>query len=453
VVTDVGEKRGIAIARGCEQMRSAFLQLMNRASADDPAPLLIFAVDGEKEVDGLAGVGPKSRHRGLFMPAADESFILIDASGDPAPIAFHEYAHELLNANTSFKVQTWFEEGFAEYFSSFDATARKANVGRVQVEKLRFLRQNGKLMRFADLVHADQNSVIYRQNGPAQEMFYVESWLLVHYLFDHGAIGRAEPLFSLMAAGMPLDEAVEQAFGMKTEKLERELLEYAQGQRFRFFSLPLANDASEERITTRFLSDVSAAALQAEVRWHNAEHSKKGAAGFAAEYRMLLLQEPQNAIALRGLGLALLAMGDYQGAFIALRDAVRIQPEDVLNHHALATLLTAALESGQANNSQLTAQSEAEVCAKLDPNFADAYALIASALVQKGEGDRAESVLRRAIQLSPRSEAYQLQFAEIQFRNRDYAPALALLQQLKNSHDPAVAKRAETFLAASARKP
>ena len=80
VVSDVGEKRGSEIARRCEQLRAAFSILMKRATTNDPAPLLIVAVNGEKEVAELAGeknrrsVGPGrmlNRHRSrCHCPAA-----------------------------------------------------------------------------------------------------------------------------------------------------------------------------------------------------------------------------------------------------------------------------------------------------------------------------------------------------------------------------------------------
>jgi hypothetical protein len=54
VITDAGDKRGIEVAAHCEQMRAAFRVLMAKATADHPAPLLIFAVKSQQEVDDLA---------------------------------------------------------------------------------------------------------------------------------------------------------------------------------------------------------------------------------------------------------------------------------------------------------------------------------------------------------------------------------------------------------------
>lgn len=345
VITDVGEKRGLEIAQRCEQMGAAFSVLMNRATTPDPAPLVIFAVSGQKQVDDLLNGGHgKSRHAGVFLSGSDENFILLDASEDPWPIAFHEYAHELLNANAVSNVQTWFEEGFAEYFSTFESSSTRFELGRVPLRELRFLRRNGKLMRLADLISVNQNSQIYNQNGPAQELFYAESWLLVHYLFDHQLVGRAEPFFALMAGGRPLNEALQTSFGMSMQKLESELLNYARGESFRYFSLPMPRKLSNALAANR-LSEVTIAALKAEVRWHGKlDHSEDEAEQSASEYKSLLAREPGNANALRGLGLAMLELHHYDSSLQYLLQAVSAAPNEAVNQHALSLLWAAAPE-------------------------------------------------------------------------------------------------------------
>jgi tetratricopeptide (TPR) repeat protein len=451
VVTDAGEKRGVEIARRCERMRAAFSLLLNRANISDPAPLLIFVLNGEKEVDELGDTwASKSRHMGLFLPGAGQSFILIDASGDPWHAAVHEYAHELLNANTSSSTQTWFDEGFAEYFSTVDFTRDRVELGRVPVRELQFLRANGKLMRLADLVRINLNSETYTQNGLAQEMFYAESWLLVHYFFDHQLIGRVEPFFSLIAAGATLDEAVEKSFDMSTRKLEEELVSYAKGEKFRYFSLPSSRDDSALQAEVEPLSPVTVTAFELQLRWNGRrEHSKSEAQAFRAEYQSLLTREPRNSVALRGAGLASLGMEDYERSFQFLRGAVELDPGDPLNHYSLSLLLSAGEAAGFPNLHWASLERESEACTRLDPSFADAYRLAASAWLRKGEFERAESAMRRAVSLSPRSEIYKLQLADIELKKHEYAHALALLQELKNSRDPEIARQAGYFLSSN----
>ena len=445
VVTDLTTKRGVEVARRCEQMRAAFALLMNRAKTHDPAPLLIFALDGQKEVDEFAGDSDRGKHAGLFLPGTDQSFILVDASGDPWHAVYHEYAHELLNANTSTAVQTWFDEGFAEYFSTLEPSSKGMRLGMVPVAELQFLRQNGKLMRMADLIAVRQDSQAYNQNGPAQAMFYAESWLLVHYLFDRQLISRAEPFFALMANGKPLEEASQLEFGMSPAQLESDLLEYAKGERFRYFSLP-PTDASVEA-TVAELSPATAQALAADVRWHTkSEHSHEAAAAHAAELRTLLQSEPNNLAVLRQLGMALSGMGSRQEALDVLTRAVNAGGTDVLNHYALAVTLLSDPSKSANLASAGSIDRELAICAQLDADFADVYRLQALALAEQGLLERATAVMRKAFILAPRSEVYELALADLELKKHDWAPAVALLQELKSSHNPDVAKQAEYFL-------
>jgi len=451
VITDAGEKRGIEVAAHFEQMRAAFSVLMAKSRADDPAPLLIFALKSQQEVDDLAqNRGSKLRHSGIFFPGTDQSFILLDVSGDPWHTVFHEYAHELLHANTSAAVQTWFEEGFAEYFSTLDAGSKNIEIGKVPIGELQFLRQNGKLMRLADLVRVDQNSEIYNKNGPLQAAFYAQSWLLVHYLFDHQLINRAQSFFLAMSAGAPLDQAVVNAFGMKTVELEEELISYARGERFRFFSFPPVNAGLPPAPIVERMSEITAIAHKLEVRWHaRRDRSKASSESYVNEYQALVVRDAANSSVLRGLGLALLEVGDYSKSLQYLRQAVQIEPGIALNHHALAELLRAMDSNGAEDvHRGFSVEQEAKACSAIDPHFADAYQLRAWAHARRGDFDSAASLMRQAIVLSPRMESYTLNLADIELKVHDYGPALALLHQLQNSRDPEVVKRAEYFLSA-----
>src|SRR5215472_12578259 len=172
-------------------------------------------------------------------------------------------------------------------------------------------------------------------------MFYGESWLLVHYLFDKQWIDRATPFFNLMTAGTPLDDATRKAFGTSTLQLEDELLSYAKGGRFLCFSVPVARDDFRESVDVQLLTEIMVAALKAEVRWHGKiVHSAKEIAEYTTEFKSLLARDPNNSVALRGLGRALLELKDYDGSLRYLRQAVESDPKDVQNHHSLSLLLS-----------------------------------------------------------------------------------------------------------------
>ncbi|HVR23395.1 MAG TPA: hypothetical protein VMU26_08730, partial [Candidatus Polarisedimenticolia bacterium] len=123
VVTDAGEKRGREVAMRFEQMRAVFGALMTKANINLPIPLQIVAFRNGKELRQFSPLfkGKPIELAGLFQQGSDRSFILLDmAVENPWTVVFHEYAHQLMNGNLQGEFDPWFQEGFAEYFSSIE---------------------------------------------------------------------------------------------------------------------------------------------------------------------------------------------------------------------------------------------------------------------------------------------------------------------------------------------
>jgi Tfp pilus assembly protein PilF len=193
--------------------------------------------------------------------------------------------------------------------------------------------------------------------------------------------------------------------------------------------------------------------MKADMRWHaNVVHSSDETSQYLTELKSVLNREPGNTIALRGLALALTEQKDYQGALRYLRQALDRDPKDARSHRAFSVLLGALEAAGSPDPAGNSSYEEAAICARLNPGYADAYRLMGFSLMRQGEYDQAESMMRKAVALSPRSEVYRLNLADIELKKQEYAPALALLQELKNSDSPEIAKQAEYFLAASVDK-
>src|SRR5437588_7242873 len=146
VMTDAGDKRGRDVALHFEQMRSVFGTLMTKGHVSLSVPLEIVAFRSTKEMRQVAPIfnGKATELAGLFQGGQDRSFIMLDMSVDnPWTVVFHEYAHQLMSGNLSAEVDPWFEEGFAEYFSSIEVDGKQARVGKIPSDTYEILRQNG----------------------------------------------------------------------------------------------------------------------------------------------------------------------------------------------------------------------------------------------------------------------------------------------------------------------
>src|SRR5215467_4067285 len=131
VITDGGEKNGREVAAHFEQMRAAFGLIFGREKINDTVPLQIVAFRNTKEFRQFSPTfrGKVVELAGFCIPAQDENFVAIDMSlPNSWETVMHEYAHVLLNANYM-PTAPWFDEGFAEFFSSLHVKDGEVQVG------------------------------------------------------------------------------------------------------------------------------------------------------------------------------------------------------------------------------------------------------------------------------------------------------------------------------------
>src|ERR1700720_3964061 len=173
VVTDAGERRGRETAMRFERMRAVFGALMTKANVNLPIPLQIVAFRNTKELGQFAPLwnGKPVQLAGLFQSGEDRSFIMLDMSTEnPWGVVFHEYAHQLMNGVLTARVDPWFEEGFAEYFSSIEVDSKEARVGKIPEYEYLVLQQSG-MMKISDLFRVRQNSPTYNESGSHRTVF------------------------------------------------------------------------------------------------------------------------------------------------------------------------------------------------------------------------------------------------------------------------------------------
>src|SRR5438105_13525711 len=174
VVTDAGEKRGRDVALHFEQMRGVFGTLMQKAKVNLPIPLQIVAFRNTKELRQFAPLwhGKPTEVAGLFQPGPDREFILLDMSAeDPWTVVFHEYAHQLMNGNITGETQPWFDEGFAEYFSTIEVDEKHAKLGLEPPPGEWGILQQYSLLKVSDLFGVQHNSKAYTE-GDRRELLY-----------------------------------------------------------------------------------------------------------------------------------------------------------------------------------------------------------------------------------------------------------------------------------------
>jgi len=443
VITDAGEKRGRDVALHFEQMRSVFGSLMTKANENLPVPLQILAFRNTKEMRQVSPLfnGRPTEVAGLFQRGYDRSFIILDLSVEnPWSVVFHEYAHQLLEGNLSGRLDPWFEEGFAEYFSSIEVDNKEARVGKIPEETYRILQQTG-MMRVADLFRVQQNSRTYNESGDHRETFYAESALVVHYLYDNKLFPKLTVYFNALEnQKMPVEQAIQAGFGMTAEQFDKALRDYLGSGKYRYFSMATPAGIVAAQFTTTPVSAADARALVADVHAHSVDYLGQA----LTEFEDVLKTAPDNAAALRGAGFVCMQQKDYERAEGYLRRAVERNSQDARVHYYYAMLLSQEGPLNSVNSDQIKRELEKSIA--LDPSLADAYSMLGFVQAFSGEPDKGIASLKRALELSPRNERYLFNLASVWLANQRVDDAITLLRRLAGSADAELSLRAHEAL-------
>ncbi|HSS99459.1 MAG TPA: tetratricopeptide repeat protein [Terriglobales bacterium] len=436
VITDAGDKRGRQAALRFEQMRTAFGIFLNKTKVNIPVPLQIVAFRNAKEMRQFVPLwkGKPVELAGLFQGGDDRCFILLDMSVEnPWTVVFHEYAHQLQNGNVSLDMQPWFDEGFAEFFSTIQATGNTVDIGRPSDVNGSML-LNNRLMKVTDLFQVSQQSATYNESGDRRSIFYAESWLMVHYIYDNNLLPRLVTYFDLVLnKKQPVDQAIQASFGMSSADLDKALDRYLHQNSYRYYPIPIPPGLDAATFTAKPLAPLDVRAQLADVKLHSADYADAAMQDFSD----ILKQQPDNQAALRGMGYGYLRKRDVKQAGEYFDKAAQADSNDPRVLYYSAVL---ARQEGLGSDHEKAAklQKQMEKAISLDPDFADSYSVLSFILMSEGKTDEAIPVMLKAVGLNPRNEVYSMNLAQLYMMQRKYDEAIGLLTQLTKSSQPSI---------------
>ena len=446
VITDDGEKSGRHVAELFEQMRAAFGLIFMRTKVNQPIPLQIIAFRNNKELQQNSPLykGKVIELAGYFQPGEDRDFILLDIGQEENwQTIFHEYAHLLLDGNFP-RTAPWFDEGFAEYLS----TMKISKDGTVTIGNLlpgaELLDQASKF-HLLDLFQVNHFSETYNKSGEHRDMFYVESWLVAHYIFDTNQLKQTARYFKLVnEQKMPIPQAVQAAYGMSIDQMEKTI--WANWRSGKLY----AKKFNEKLSTTTFnaqvrpLDSLTARAQFAELHIHQMDYVDKG----TQEYEAILKQDPNQAAAQRGLAYAYLRKRDLAKAAVHYQAAAKLGSDDPRVYYYSAILMRETNPSAVGSDEFM---QDLQHAIQLDPQYSEAYGLLALGYMQHQKWAEAEQNIRHAIELSPRDDMNRFNLAVVFANQQKLDDASVILTGLAQSSDPMVANRARDMLASMTR--
>jgi len=484
VLTDAGEKKGQNVLARFEQMRGVFSQLLARSRVNMSQPIDIIAFKLDKEYTQVAPVRDAKplEAPGFFLGGDDRIYIVLDLADDESWRAVaHPFAHYLLKYNYP-PTPAWFDEGFAEYFSSMRPDPKqvllgadpelnlswKENLvgGQVEVrdvpKSLTDLLSGPVWLSMTDLFDMRHSNSGY-QEGTHHTLFYAQSWITMHFLLNTNRLPQTGTLFDLvMNQKMPVNDAIQKAYGMTAAQFDQAVKDYFHSLEPLFkaqnaarqpgtihpggetTTLALAVNADEVGASRADVTDLEARALIAEMALRMPEH------------RALALQDIPNiigqpkgdsAVAHRALAWAHLEKNEFDAANEELSNASQLNRNDPWVRYYLALVkYRRAQATGQAFQGLANAMQDLRAVIDWDPTFAGAYAMLALARVEGGGINSAMETMRTAIQLDPRNEQDLLDMAHIYIAGKKWDDASAMLERLKSSPNAQVARVARKDL-------
>ncbi|GAC1445843.1 MAG: hypothetical protein NVSMB56_00060 [Pyrinomonadaceae bacterium] len=439
LVGNANEKDIRQVATRLEQFRNIFARLFTKSQFSAPAPttVIVFKSDGAYKPYKPLYKGKPSNVAGYFQPGSDVNYITLTSERreeNPFGIIFHEYTH-LLIENSSSNVPAWFNEGLAEFYSTFEVSDgdRKVTLGKPIASHVYLLRE--KFIPLQDLFRVDHNSPIYNESDKSS-IFYAESWAFLHYLQLGNKGARAKqlsPFIKLLSSGASLETSFQKAFQTDFKTMEKELSQYVKSNSYTVetfsFDERLTFDAQMEATT---IPDAEATAYLGDLLLHinRLDEAEK-------VLTQALALDSNSSLAQTALGMVRVRQQRFDDAREFLQRAVAADTKNYLAHYYYAFALSR--EGMDANqivfgySTAHTAEMRAELrkAIALAPQFAESYHLLAFVnLVTNSDLDEGAELMKRALALSPGRQEFNFMLAQIYLRKQNFVQARELLSRL-----------------------
>jgi tetratricopeptide (TPR) repeat protein len=447
------------VAARLEQFREAFLRLLTVEHFDSSVPMtvMVFKTDESYRPFEPLYHGQPAGVAGYFQSNQDVDYITLSIDRRDVrsvdALAFHEYIH-LLVRNSFRNAPLWFNEGLAEYYSTFEISNsnKRVTFGKPISNFFQTLRER-EFLPLERLLKVDSDSPYYNEQDK-RRLFYAESWALVHYLLSGPRRAQLSTYLDLLAKGAAVEEAFQKAFQVDFAGMDGELRQYAHlnkyGQRVITFEKRLE---FETEMRSSPLSEAEAQSYLGDLLLHTNRIDE--AEGYLQKAVAL---DPNLAAAYSSLGMLRMRQNRLDEAKQHLERACE-NSQSYLIHYYYAYVLSQegigsdnSIEGYYDNKKALLMRIELKKAIDLAPDFAEAYRLLAFInLVRDEYLEESIALLKRAMTLSPGRQEFALLLAQIYLRREEFPSARGILEAvISNSLTPQLHERAKNLLASVA---
>jgi len=458
VVTNGDQKQGHEVVARFEQMRSAFGQLLMRSHVNMPEPVEIIALRSDEDYSAVVPTrsGPLLSDA-FFIPGEDRYYFVLNlAKNESWRAVSYDFAKMLLNYNYP-PVQAWFDEGFAQYFSSL-RLGRNVEIGGEPVSTA------DRTHPFIPLLSSQPWSgtapLLALANQPADATFSAESWLVMHYLINQNKLEQTGAYFDLVEnQKLPPEQAIQQAYAISAAQFDQAVKSYYQS----LVTLLQAPAQAGKNTVSRPPGQAPSVAADDDIGSSVQEMPEATGQSFVAEMAIRLpehcsqavsqlyaiVSQPKldNSVAHRALLFAHLQGGEAEDATQELAKAAQLDSKDPWLHFYSAWIKFREAQAGGKEFEGLgNMMLDLRVVLDWNPEFAEADNMLGLARLEGGGLTSAMQSMRAAMQLSPRNEQYRFNMAKIYLAAKQWDAAEAMLQRLVASSDAKIAQGARQQL-------
>jgi Tfp pilus assembly protein PilF len=413
VVSDGSDRDARQVALEFERMRAVLGERFPSFRLETGAPLVIFAAHDDetaKRLDPMIWKAYKVKPVGYFQHGWEKQFAVVRLdyfSPEDHEVVYHEYVHTILHANFRW-LPVWLDEGLAEFYGNTQFEKDRVLIGAPSPRIGAFSER--ALIPISTLLEVDRASQYFR-NQDKEQLFYAESWALVHYLNFAPEMVHTKKLTDfnrLLQEGMEQKKAFQQVFGDPAE-LEKKLGIYVRG-----LSLQEAviNDPPKLDAKSFTVHHLSEAETEAQIGGYRLW------SGDLENARPLIEQafkaDPNLSLARESMGFLDFAEGKDEAAASEFSGAYALDGTLYLSLFYKTMLSNIARSSSPADQAKF--EEALHKTLQINPQYAPAYVELAMLNVRRGNLSGALSASRRAEQLEPSRAGYHLLTGQILLR-------------------------------------
>jgi len=238
---DVSPKQAKETVEKMEIYRKLIMTLGGVKPTPDKKKLTIYAFDNDSQLRSFTGMGGIA---GVYTQGYDGPIMMTPLSDSRKQdtfqnqVALHEYSHHVLHGYMDTAYPRWYDEGHANYLSTFTMRDGTLQVGRAAAKHAREL-MPGRL-KWVDVEDVISAIRVYpfadkgRKRGMMMNQFYAQSWLYVHYLHsDKQLSSRLDDYLALINSGTEPLKAFEQGFGISPQEFHKAAKKYFENDEFK----------------------------------------------------------------------------------------------------------------------------------------------------------------------------------------------------------------------------